>query len=146
MLPDSVVSTLRASETAALAAAMIIVGSFPDIASFAARVAGAPPDAPEPQRAVKRSNGHGGRARREAPDQCDERLVEAMKANPMTIGALAAATGKSRTSTVSALHRLRDVGLAESLSGVWTLIGPPASKETARWVEPVVASRGAREV
>jgi hypothetical protein len=32
MLPDSVVATLRTSETAA----------FPDIASFAARVAGAP--------------------------------------------------------------------------------------------------------
>ena len=41
-LPDSVVSTLRTSETAALAAAMIIAESFPDIVGFAARVAGAP--------------------------------------------------------------------------------------------------------
>ena len=54
MLPDSVVSALRTSETAALAAAMI-AGSFPEIASFAARVADAPhkvtaPDAPKSRR------------------------------------------------------------------------------------------------
>jgi hypothetical protein len=61
-LPDSTVSTLRTNETAALAAAMIIAGSFPDIASFAARVAGGPPDAPKPLSAAKRrrrGNGHG---------------------------------------------------------------------------------------
>jgi hypothetical protein len=55
MLPDSVVSTLRTNETAALAAALIIAGSFPEIASFAARVADAPhgrPDAPKPPRAA----------------------------------------------------------------------------------------------
>jgi hypothetical protein len=34
-LPASVVSTLRTNETAALAAAMIIAGSSPDIVSFA---------------------------------------------------------------------------------------------------------------
>jgi hypothetical protein len=51
-LPDSVVSTLRTDETAALAAAMIVAGAFHDIASFAARVAGAPyrpPDGPQEQ-------------------------------------------------------------------------------------------------
>jgi hypothetical protein len=145
MLPDSVVSTLRTSETAALAAAMIIAGSFPDIVSFAARVAGAPHrpkvDPSKPQRAArgrpKRGNGHV----REAPDQCDERLAQAMKANPgASIAALATAIGKSRTSTVTALHRLRDAGLAESLDGVWTLTEPPP-KETARWIEPVSAQR-----
>ena len=77
MLPDSVVSTLRTDETAALAAAMIIAGAFPDALSFAARVAGAPqgpPDAPKPEKAAKRSNGHARRSNgrvREAPDQCD---------------------------------------------------------------------------
>jgi hypothetical protein len=113
LLPDSVVSTLRASGTAALAAAMIIARSFPDIVSFAARVTGAPhgpPDAPKPQKA-KRSNAHARRSNgrvREAPDQCDERLAQAMKGNPgVSIAALAAAIGKSRTSTVSALHRPR---------------------------------------
>jgi hypothetical protein len=150
MLPDSVISTLRTNETAALAAAMIIAGAFPEIASFAARVADAPHapkvDAPEPPKRIrarpKRSNGRG----REAPDQCDERLIAAMKVNPnATIGALAEAIGKSRTSTVSALHRLRDADLAESLNGVWSLVEPPTPKETARWIEPVAASRRARE-
>jgi hypothetical protein len=43
-------------------------------------------------------------------------LAEAMKANPdAQIATLAAEIGKSRTSTVTALHRLRDAGLAESL-------------------------------
>jgi hypothetical protein len=146
MLPDSVVSTLRTDETAALAAAMIIAGSFPDIVSFAARVAGAPHrpkvDASKPQRAArgrpKRGNGHV----REAPDQCDERLIAVMKANPgASIGALATAIGKSRISTVTALHRLRDAGLAESLDRVWTLTEPTAPKETPRWTAPVSAQR-----
>jgi hypothetical protein len=65
-MPDSTVSALRTNETAALAAAMIVAGSFPDIVSFAARVADASvkvavPDAPKPQRAArgrpKRGNG-----------------------------------------------------------------------------------------
>jgi hypothetical protein len=133
-LPDSAVSTLRTNETAALAAAMIIAGAFPEIASFAARVASAPRLSPgnqytgckvsnetladyePPKRArerPKRGNGHV----REAPDQCDERLAQAMKANPgASIAALATAIGKSRTSTVTALHQLRDAGLAGSLA------------------------------
>jgi hypothetical protein len=36
MLPDSVVSTLQTCETAALAAAWVIAGSFPEVQSFAA--------------------------------------------------------------------------------------------------------------
>jgi hypothetical protein len=85
---------------------------------------------------------HDQRHAQNQPDQCDERLIEAMKANPgATIGALAEAIGKSRTSTVTALGRLRDADRAESLGGVWTLTEPPAPKETARWVEPVAASR-----
>jgi hypothetical protein len=137
---------LRTDETAALAAAMIIAGSFPDIASFAARVAGARPDAqrvaPEPPKHIrarpKRSNGRA----RQAPDQCDERLIAAMRANPgASIGKLAHAIGKSRTSTISALRRLRDADLAESQDRVWSLTEPPAPKETPRWTGPVSAQR-----
>jgi hypothetical protein len=58
-----------------------------------------------------------------------------------TIGALADAIGKSRSSTVTALHRLRDADLAESLNGVWTLTEPPPPKETPRWTAPVSAPR-----
>jgi hypothetical protein len=79
-------------------AAMIIAGAFPEVLAFAARVAGRSPKAPK---AARRRNGHGRRGNghgREAPDQCDERLVKAMKANPgASIAALATAIGKSRT-------------------------------------------------
>jgi hypothetical protein len=145
MLPDSVVSTLRTDETSALAA-LIIASSFPDIASFAARVAGAPHapkvDAPEPPKRIRaRPKRNNGRVR-EAPDQCDERLIAAMKANPgASIGKLADVIGKSKTSTINALHRLRDAGLAESQDRVWSLIEPPAPKETPRWTGPVSAQR-----
>jgi hypothetical protein len=145
-LPDSVVSTLRTNESAALAAAMIIAGAFPDIASFAARVADAPPkvtapDAPKPRRVPKRRKGHGRRVR-EAPDQCDERLIAAMRTNPgASIEKLADAIGKSKTSTINALHRLRDADLAESMDRVWSLTEPPSPKETPRWTGPVSAQR-----
>jgi hypothetical protein len=92
-LPDSVVSVLRTNEAAALAAAMIIDGAFPDIASFAARVSGdAQKAAPEPpKRARGRAKPGAGRVR-EAPDQCDQRLIAAMRANPgASIGKLAPA-------------------------------------------------------
>ena len=118
-LPDSTVSALQTCETAALAAALIIASSFPEILDFATRVSARRPStlAPEPPTRArgrrKRSNGRV----REALDQCDERLVAAMKANPgASIGALATAIGKSRTSTVTALHQLRDAGLAGSLA------------------------------
>jgi hypothetical protein len=146
MLPDSVVSTLRTNETAALAAVLIVAGSFPEIASFAARVAGAPHapkvDAPKPpKRARGRAKRGNGRVR-EAPDQCDKRLIAAMKANPgASIGKLADAIGKSRTTTVTALRRLRDADLAESRDRVWSLTEPPAPKEPPRWTGPVSAQR-----
>jgi hypothetical protein len=146
-LPDSTVSALQTCETAALAAALIIASSFPEILDFATRASARRPSelASEPPKRArgrpKRCNGHV----RETPNQCDERLVEAMKANlGANIAALAAAIGKSRTSTVTALHRLRDADLAESRNGVWSLVKPPTPKETARWIEPVAASRRAR--
>jgi hypothetical protein len=76
------------------------------------------------------------------PDQCDERLAQAMKANPgASIAALATAIGKSITTTVTALRRLRDADLAESQDRVWSLTEPPAPKETPRWIAPVSAQR-----
>jgi hypothetical protein len=139
-LPDPVIATLRSNETAALAAMLIIGGSFPDILAFAARVVEPPQKPSVATRPRKRGPRRGER------EQDDEKLVAAMKANPGgSIGALAEAIGKSRTSTVNALHRLRDAGHAESLDGVWTLTEPPAPKETKRWIEPVGASRRARE-
>jgi hypothetical protein len=65
-----------------------------------------------------------------------------MKANPgANIAALATAIRRSRTSTVTALHRLRDAGRAESLGRVWSLVEPPQPKETPGWTAPVSAQR-----
>jgi hypothetical protein len=140
-LPDSVIAALHSDETAALTAMLIVGGAFPDILAFAARVV-EPPRKPSVTRPRKPRRSR----RRGERDRDDQRLVAAMKANPgATIGALAEAIGKSRTSTVTALGRLRDADRAESLSGVWTLTEPTAPKETARWIEPVAASRRARE-
>jgi hypothetical protein len=139
-LPHSVIATLRSDETAALAAILIIGGSFPDILAFAARVVEPPQKPSVATRPRKRGRRRGER------EQDDEKLVAAMKASPgTTIGALAEAIGKSRTSTVTALHRLRDADRAQSLNGVWSLTEPTAPKETARWIEPVAAARRARE-
>jgi hypothetical protein len=100
MLPDSVVSSLCTNETAALAAAMIVAGSFPDVVSFAARVAGAPHrpkvDAPEPPKRArgrpKRGNGHDREAKlaaliRDEPGVTIAEMSRRLKAAPNTVRA-----------------------------------------------------------
>ena len=79
--------------------------------------------------------------RREAPT--DASLIEAMRANPgASIGDLAATIHRSRTSTVSALKRLRDAGLAESVEGKWRLTEEPAPREpTPKCTAPLSVSR-----
>jgi hypothetical protein len=77
--------------------------------------------------------------RREARDRDDELLLEVMRKNPEgSIGDWATTIHKSRTSCVSALHRLRDAGLAESAEGKWRLVESEAPR-APRWVEPVSA-------
>jgi hypothetical protein len=71
--------------------------------------------------------------------ETDTALLEVMRSSPEgSIGDWAEATRRSRTSTVSALHRQRDAGLAESVGGKWRLIEPEAPR-APRWVEPVSA-------
>ena len=73
-----------------------------------------------------------------------ENLLQAMRDSPEgSINDWAAAIGKSRSSVVTALHRLRDADLAESVEGRWRLAGAPAPRE-ARWTEPLSAA-AARE-
>jgi len=58
------------------------------------------------------------RIARKARDRDDENLLQAMRGSPEgSIGDWATAVGKWRTSVVTALHRLRDAGLAESVEG-----------------------------
>ena len=81
--------------------------------------------------------------RREARDRDDQALLEAMRDSPEgSIGDWAAAIGKGRSSTVSALKRLRDAGLAESVQGKWRLNEPDAPREPPpKWVAPLSAVR-----
>ena len=67
-------------------------------------------------------------------------FIEAMQNSPSgTIKGWAAAIGKSRSSTLSALSRLRDAGRAENVEGHWRAIeeaAPP--RELAQpWIRPV---------
>ena len=132
---------------------MVIASAHRDLLAWAARWVGAEPAAkmePKPNRARHRRkhNGAGRPAkakrsradlayhqrRREARDRDDQALLLAMRDSPEgSISDWTAAIGKSRTSTISALERLRDADLAESVQGKWRLVEPPPPK----WVGPV---------
>lgn len=88
------------------------------------------------------SDGDAYRARQRAQrDADDERLIEAMRQAPgASIRALAAAIGKGRSTTVEALHRLRDAGLVESNDGIWALAGPQPASTAPRWIQPLSAA------
>jgi DNA-binding transcriptional ArsR family regulator len=156
LFPDAFAAALS-DRTTALAAAFIIGARHADVLQFVARIIGGADAEPEVEpparrRAARRSrkaNGHrqprvnGGDSRLPARDEADKRLVEAMRRNTeATIGELATAVGKSRTSIVSALHRLRDAGLAKSVGGRWALVKQEEPREPApKWIEPLSAAR-----
>jgi hypothetical protein len=157
-LPDTVSILLRSSPTAAMAALLLISTSHRGLLDWFSRTVCS--DAPESEPHSKRQKPNGaarrGRShrkprdngddpylnrRREARDRSDEALLAAMRSNPeASIGDWATTIGKSRTSTVSALHRLRDAGLAESAEGKWKLTEEPAPREPpAKWIAPLSA-------
>src|SRR6516225_3592988 len=119
-LPSDIVARLRSDSTAALAASLILAGSFPDIVSWALRAfsplrafsvkdselkASVPADgdgksrrAPRPQPAVK----------------SDKALLAVMRANPgASLADLIRLGRRPRTSTVLSLNRLEEAGLVE---------------------------------
>jgi len=113
-LPSDIVARLRSDSTAALAASLILAGSFPDIVSWALRAfksksdepeAGVPADAggksrhtPHPQPAVR----------------SDQALLALMRANPgASLADLIRLGRRPRTSTVLSLKRLEEAGLIE---------------------------------
>jgi hypothetical protein len=162
-LPDSVVNQLQ-DPTSALAAVFVIASLHPDLLQWAASMV--EPPRPEPRRRrrkAKKANGNGS-TRKSAPepsggraayferlrakrDAVDEALVAEMKSSPdSSIADWAAATGRSRSSTVAALHRLRDRDLAESVEGRWRLSEEPAPRETSKWTAPLSGRAQARSV
>ena len=163
LFPDAFAAALS-DRTTALAAAFIIATRHADVLQFVARTIGvdAPADVEplsKPRAAAPRgrkANGHrkprdnaGDRyltRRRAQRDEDDSNLLAAMRRNTeATIGELATAVGKSRTSIVSALHRLRNASLADSSDGRWRLTEePPAREPIQPWIPPLKGPREQR--
>ena len=173
-LPDPLASILRSDSTAALAALMIIANAHKEIFAWAARMIGADelskgesPPKPRANGAARRSTAHTyarsarkpaadyHARRRKARDRDDGSLLEAMRSAPdASIGDWAEAIGKGRSSTVSALKRLRDAGRAESVEGKWRLTAltlarrePETPKDPPpKWIDPLSGAHRARAV
>jgi hypothetical protein len=153
-LSESISTVLRADVTAALAALLVIAGAHRELYLWASHAicGDAPSAAQEPpsrrRPASRKPASNGGDRRLAKRGAGDEKLLEAMRVSPgASIGDLAAAIGKSRTSTVSSLHRLRDVGLTESSNGKWRLTEEPAPKEPPpRWTKPLSGAERAHQV
>jgi hypothetical protein len=147
-LPEALATILKTNATAALAALMLIANAHRDLYAWASRaILGDASSAdlepkprsnggvPNARKAPKRAKPNGHREPRLDPrtvkrDSDDEALVRVMRATPEgKLGGWAEAIGKSRSSVVTALHRLRDVGLVENEDGKWRLTEEPATKE-----------------
>jgi hypothetical protein len=143
-LPSDIVARLRSDPTAALAASLILAGSFPDIVSWALRAfsksdepkAGVPAHVdskcrrpPPPQSAVKK----------------DEALLAVMRANPgASLADLIRLGRRPRTSTVLSLKRLEEAGLIKHPSkGVYMAVDQAPTPKPA-WIEPLSGRQVAR--
>jgi hypothetical protein len=159
LLSEAFIAILQSDRAVALAAAIIIGANHSDVLEWVAKTihrdAEPPPKLRQKRKGAAR-RGNGGatgkgayferlRAKR---DRDDEALIEAMKAKPAgPIGDWAETIRKSRTSTVSALHRLRDAGRASNEDGVWALTEPSAPRvPVEKWTAPLSGRATARSV
>ena len=147
-LSETLLESLK-DPTTALAAAFVIARQHPELMAFAAK-AMAGPTSPcgekTPRRRAKRNGARKDEARVSKRDRTDEALAAEMRSNPDgTIGDWAMTISVSRTTCVSALHRLRNAGLAESAEGRWKLTEEPPPREPApKWVRPLNADHEER--
>jgi hypothetical protein len=143
-LPSDVVTRLRSDSTAALAASLILAGSFPDIVSWALRAfsKGSEPGAHVPTKGEGKSRHVPQRQPAVKPDQA---LLALMRANPgASLADLIRLGRRPRTSTVLSLKRLEEAGLVEHPSkGVYTAVDQAPPPKSA-WVEPLSSRRVAR--
>ena len=144
-LPSDVVARLRSDSTAALAASLILAGSFPDIVSWALRAFSSKSDEPKVNVLVA-----GDRKSRHAPRpqpavKSDQALLAVMRANPGAgLADLIRLGRRPRTSTVLSLKRLEEAGLVEHPSkGVYRIVGEAPTPKTA-WIEPLSGAHVAR--
>jgi DNA-binding transcriptional ArsR family regulator len=138
-LPDHIADQLRGDPTSALAALFVIANVHREMFSWVARTICGENGAVRPR--PRKSNGaaHKSTPRCAGREGADRRLLEAMGLSPgATIGELAAAIERSRTTAVTTLHRLRDAGLVESVEGKWRLTEPEAPMAPPeRWTKPI---------
>ena len=144
-LPSDIVASLRSDSTAALAASLILAGSFPDIVSWALRAFGAKDS--EPKASVPADGDRKSRPppKRRSAAKSDQALLAVMRANPgASLADLIRLVRRPRTSTVLSLKRLEEAGLVEHPSkGVYTVVDQAPSPKSA-WVEPLSGSHVAR--
>jgi hypothetical protein len=142
-LPSDIVARLRSDSTAALAASLILAGSFPDIVSWALRAFG---ENGELKPGIPTDGGKNRHAPKSQPAaKADQALLAVMRANPdASLGDLIRLGRRPRTSTVASLKRLEEAGLVEHpAKGVYTAVDQAASPKPA-WVEPVSGRHVAR--
>jgi hypothetical protein len=167
-LSSNVVIQLRSDPTAALAAALILAGSFPDLVSWAMRTLGGKDCAKateskangvghdkastsaQPRKAAKLNGVNGPHNPREAAAEHDQVLLALMQANPdASVTEIIEMNNRPRNSTMLSLERLEKAGLVEHASrGKWTPIDPdllkaPAPKP-AGWLAPLSGSHAAK--
>ena len=145
-LPSDIVARLRSDSTAALAASLILAGSFPDIVSWALRafsVKDSEPKASVPTDVGRKSANIKHVPRRPAA-KSDQALLAVMRANPgSSLADLIRLGRRPRTSTVLSLKRLEEAGLVEHPGkGVYKAVDQAPPKPA--WIDPLSGRHVAR--
>ena len=144
-LPSDIVARLRSDSTAALAASLILAGSFPDIVSWALRAFG---NSGEPKASVPTDVGRKGANIKHPPRRpaakSDQALLAVMRANPgSSLADLIRLGRRPRTSTVLSLKRLEEAGLVEHPGkGVYKAVDQAPPKPA--WIDPLSGRHVAR--
>ena len=142
-LPSDIVARLRSNSTAALAASLILAGSFPDIVSWALRAFS---KSGELKPTMPTDRGKNRCAPKSKPAaKADQALLAVMRANPDAgLAELIRLGRRPRTSTVASLKRLEEAGLVEHPSkGQYRVVDELALPKPA-WIEPVSGRHVAR--
>jgi hypothetical protein len=142
-LPADIVARLRSDSTAALAASLILAGSFPDIVSWALRAFGKGGELKPSIPTDAGKSRHVAKARPAA--KSDQALFAVMRANPgASLADLIRLGGRPRTSTVLSLKRLEEAGLVEHPSKGQYRVVEQVSTPKPAWIEPMSGRHVAR--
>jgi hypothetical protein len=165
-LSSDVVARLKSDPTAALAAALILAGAFPDLVAWAVRVfsgkggaangspkansGGGSHGAAKSDRASEGARAKGRHNPSEAAAKHDQALLALMRANPdASVTRIIGLNGRPRNSTMASLERLQKAGLVEHAGrGEWTVVDPDLltspSPKPAGWIAPLSGGHQAR--